>query len=183
MPSGRWSRGLLSLTRLRARSLARRRGADHGGATCWPGRGLAGFIPEIHPAGRRELIFFGNHACGDAADVGNFRAAEPKRIVGAGLFLLGRIGLAGSRSGRNRQCGGQHQSRLKRSCSKNQHPLPQRKFGRTVGERVGISKQRRMTEHSPGVAAVDPLSTERRRRDICADGVARYPGRDFVRGV
>ena len=50
--------------------------------------------PEECPALRRELRLLGDHAGGDAVDVGNFGTAETEGVRLAGLLLFGRIGVA-----------------------------------------------------------------------------------------
>src|ERR1700761_8238043 len=49
---------------------------------------------EEHPALRRKLRSFRDHAGRDTVDIRNFRTAEPEGIRLAGLLLLGRVGLA-----------------------------------------------------------------------------------------
>src|SRR6478735_3494250 len=91
--SGRRFRRLFGIARLDARlgarRLARRCRPDHNRLAGWLGRGLAGLgiWPEVHAAGRRELVLFGDHAGGHAADVRNLGAAQPERVAGAGLLL------------------------------------------------------------------------------------------------
>jgi hypothetical protein len=61
---------------------------------------------EEHPALRRELRLVADHAGRDAIDIGNVSAAETKRIAGAGLLLIGRVGVDRMRQDRERtQCG------------------------------------------------------------------------------
>lgn len=153
-PSGHGLFRLLGLARLGAHRLAGCCGPDDRRPAGRPGHSLAGFWirPELGAAGRRELVLFSDHAGSHAADVRNLCAAKPKRVAGAGLLLLGGVGLAGGRPDRNRQRRGQQQSKLKISRSKNRHPSPRAEFGGIVGERIGIRKHGWTRRHSPSVA-------------------------------
>src|SRR6476660_6485601 len=92
--SGRRFRRLFGIARLDARlgarSLAWRCRPDHSRLAGWPGRGLAGLgiRPEVHAAGRRELVLFGRPCRRSRGDVRNLGAAQPERVAGAGLLLL-----------------------------------------------------------------------------------------------
>ena len=134
-PSGRRFRRLFGLARLGADGLARRRRSDHGRPARRPHRSLAGLgiRPELRTAGRRELGFPGDHAGGHAIDVGDLGTAEPERVGGTGLLLLGRVALAGGRHGRNHQRYTQQPSKLGMPCSKNHHPSSPVKVGRNCG--------------------------------------------------
>ena len=112
-------------------------------------------------AGRRELGLVAHHAGGHAANIGDIRTAEPERIAGAGLLLFGGVGLTGGGPDRNRQRGGQQQSELKMSCSKNRHPFPPAQslaelwvngsgFASTGGQdaTAQVSRQSRVAIHS-----------------------------------
>jgi hypothetical protein len=116
--------------------------------------GGLGIRPELGAARRRELGFFGDHAGRHAGDIGNLGAAQPERVAGAGLLLLGGVGLAGGGRNRNRECGSQQPSKPEIPCSKNRHPSPSPKFGGIVGERIRIRKHGWTARHSTSVAAV-----------------------------
>jgi hypothetical protein len=60
---------------------------------------------EKHPATRRKLGHVSDHADRDAVDIGNLGAAQAKRIAGAGLLLLGSIGLSLRHQHRKRERG------------------------------------------------------------------------------
>src|ERR1700732_4856453 len=53
-----------------------------------------GIGSKVHPATRAELGLLPGHAGGDAVDIGNLRIAQPERVAGTGLLLLGGIGPA-----------------------------------------------------------------------------------------
>ena len=57
---------------------------------------------------------------------GNFGAAQPEGVAGAGLLLLGGIGLAGGRPHRNRERGRQHQADMKIPDPKSRHNPPRK---------------------------------------------------------
>ena len=156
VPSGHGFRRLFGFARLGAHGLARRCRPDHDRSAGRPGRSLAGLgiRPELGAAGRRELGFFGDHAGGHPADIGNLGAAQPERIAGAGLLLFGGVGLTGGGRNRNRECGSQQSSKPEIPFSKNRHPSPSPKFGGIVGERIRIRKHGWTTRHSTSVAAV-----------------------------
>ena len=105
-----------------------------------PDRGLGLGRFEIRPTARRELVLFPDHAGRDAVDVGNVGAAKTKRIVGAGLLLLGRVGLARSRPHRNRERGYQHQNELEIPGPDNKHDSPKIAKLQSLGEWQEIGK-------------------------------------------
>src|SRR5467141_1697254 len=89
--SGRaWFCRFLRFARLSADRLSRRCRLDAErfprGDRCDRGLGLGS---EERAAARTELRFVPGHADRDAVDIRNVRAAKAKRIVGAGLLLLG----------------------------------------------------------------------------------------------
>jgi len=114
-----------------------------------PDRGLGLGRFEIHPTARCELVLFPDHAGRDAVNVGNFGAAKTKRIVGAGLLLLGRVGLARRRRQQNRERRCQHQSELKIPEPDRKHDSPETVEFQSVGERQGIGKGLASVEERP----------------------------------
>jgi hypothetical protein len=78
--------------------------------------------PEEHPAARRELRFVPDHAGRDAVDIGNLRAAQTKRIAGAGLLLILGIGVADRRQHRKRKYGCEYQTALDIPGSRHESP-------------------------------------------------------------
>jgi len=81
---------------------------------------------EERPALGRELRFIADHAGRDAIDIGNFRAAETKRIAGAGLLLVATVGMARVRQDRERaRCGDDRAKAARESNDKHESPNPQ----------------------------------------------------------
>ena len=93
-----------------------------------------GIGPEENPAFGRELGFVPDHADRDAIDVGNVGTAKAKRIVAAGLLLLGSVGRAGRRPHRNRERRCEHQTELEIPGPDGKHESPQALLLRIVGE-------------------------------------------------
>ena len=93
-----------------------------------------GIRPEENPAARRELGFVPDHAGRDAIDVGDVGTAKAKRIVAAGLLLLGSVGRACRRQHRNRERRCEHQTELKIPGPDGKHESPQALLFRSVGE-------------------------------------------------
>jgi hypothetical protein len=93
-----------------------------------------GIGPEENPAARRELGFVPDHAGRDAIDVGDVGTAKAKRIVAAGLLLLGSVGRACRRQHRNRERRCEHQTELKIPGPDGKHESPQALLLRSVGE-------------------------------------------------
>jgi hypothetical protein len=113
---------LFGFTRARRLSLTCRRDAER------PSRGDRrdlGIGPEENPAARRELGFVPDHADRDAIDVGNVGTAKAKRIVAAGLLLLGSVGRARRRQHRNRERRCEHQTELEIPGPDGKHESPQ----------------------------------------------------------
>ena len=108
------ARGLSRMSRLDAERAAR-------GDRCDLGIG-----PEENPAARRELGFVPDHADRDAIDVGNLGTAKAKRIVAAGLLLLGSVGGACRRPHRNRERRCEHQTELEIPEPDGKHESPQK---------------------------------------------------------
>jgi hypothetical protein len=107
--------------------------------------------PEERPAARRELGFVSDHADGDAVDIRDFGTAQAKRVVAAGLLLLGCIGLAWRGPHRNRERGRQHQAKLNIPGPDPKHESPPTLLLRIVGEWRGNGKANRTAGHNmPG---------------------------------
>jgi hypothetical protein len=186
-PSGRAFHRLFGV-----HGFARRCGPDDGRPASRPDRSsLAGLgiRPELGAAGRRELGFFGDHAGGHAADIGNLGAAQPERIASAGLLLFGGVGLTGGGRDRNRECGSQQPSKPEIPCSKNRHP-PSPKFGGIVGERTRIRKHGWTARHSTSVAVARgwqfsgvKAGTVGSDCSFGATAMSRHPERAAVLGI
>jgi hypothetical protein len=116
-----------------------------------------GFGPEERPAAGRKLRFILDHADGDAVHVGDVGAAQPHRVGGAGLFLLGGISMARRRPDPNRQCCCEQQPELKLPRPNRKHESPRSICWRIVGERREIGKQ--------GASKIDDAIGVRRSAD------------------
>lgn len=140
---------LLGLARLGADRLGANRLFSRGGRPdahrLAGGRGRSltrlGTSPELRPARRRQLGLLGDHAGGDTVDIGNFGAAKPKGVAGAGLLLLGGISVAQRRPHRNRKPHCQRQTELDISGPQHRDYSPDALILGIVGERRRIGKQ------------------------------------------
>jgi hypothetical protein len=77
----------------------------------------------------------------DAIDIRNLGAAKPKRIVAAGLLLLGGVGLARRGQHRHRQRRGEHQTDVAIPGPESGHESPEAFGLRRVGEWRGVGKE------------------------------------------
>lgn len=81
-------------------------------------------VPEIHPALRRKLRPVADHAGRDAADIGNFRAAQAERIAAAGLLLFESVGIGRARQKRKRERRGEYGAKLRMREPDDKHESP-----------------------------------------------------------
>ena len=99
--------------------------------------GLLRTMAEEHPASRRQLSPFRDHAGRDPIDIGDLRAAKAKRIALTRLLLLGSISVPDARQHRacKRRC---NQDKQKSFGRNHRHQCPQlnclRNCGRTRRE-------------------------------------------------
>src|ERR1700730_4668151 len=108
-----------------------------------------GTRPEENPAARRELGFVPDHADRDAIDIGDLGTAKAKRIVAAGLLLLGSVGPACGRRHRNRERRCEHQTELEIPGPDGKHESPKRCFGELWVNEAELARWRGSSAFSP----------------------------------